>query len=670
MTCWWVVPLMVRSFDLIAFVTRPMHIPDSALSPSISLTAAVAMLPVWATASRRLRDTLSTRQTPLLAVSAAFCFTIMMFNVPAPGGTTVHPIGGGLMAVLLGPWAAVIGMTVALAVQALFFGDGGVLALGANCFVMAFALPLSAYAVYRLAVGKQPSTARSAFSAALGAYAGLNIAALVAAVILGIQPALAHDLHGHALYFPFDLRVTIPAILLAHLTIAGAAEAAITATAITWLLRSGIPLHAASLPPNASRVSWRWRRVWAGMLLAVALSPLGLLATGEAWGEWGAAETSKRVGYTPQRMAAAEEHGWKGFNLLPDYLSDRGAGGYLFAALAGALLVSVSTLVAVRFRRRGLSQETNSVPLTPTVAAGEVPLWLQMAGSHEVQDADVRRAGKSRTAYVEQTMEVLTAAIHETLRDERIQRRHGFLQQTDPRVKIASCLLLVLAGIVCHSWAALLGLYALGVGAAWRSRVPVGLLVRRTWTAVALFAGAVALPAALNIVTPGPEVATLWRSPHLAITSPGIAVAFILLLKTATSVSLVMLLGLTTPWQELLRGLRALRVPRLFLVVLTMTYRYIIVLAESAAESFTARRSRTVGTTAPGSEHGFLGGAIGGLFGKSLALTEEVHGAMLCRGWDGDARTAAPARIRAADLIFLSCGTALATAIWLLGGRL
>src|ERR1043166_3666054 len=103
------------------------------------------MAPVWAIAGGRVRKSLSTKQVPLLAIGAAFCFTIMMFNIPVPGGTTVHPIGGGLLAVLLGPWAAVIGVTAALVIQALFFGDGGVLAVGANCFTMAFAMPFCAF---------------------------------------------------------------------------------------------------------------------------------------------------------------------------------------------------------------------------------------------------------------------------------------------------------------------------------------------------------------------------------------------------------------------------------------------------------------------------------------------------------------------------------------------
>src|SRR5256714_10583439 len=109
------------------------------------------MSPAWCTAARRVRHTLADRQVPLLAIGAAFCFTIMMFNLPVPGGTTVHPVGGVLLAVLLGPWNAMIGMTVALVIQALVFADGGVLALGANSFTMAFAMPFSGYLVYRLA---------------------------------------------------------------------------------------------------------------------------------------------------------------------------------------------------------------------------------------------------------------------------------------------------------------------------------------------------------------------------------------------------------------------------------------------------------------------------------------------------------------------------------------
>src|SRR5579862_4720031 len=133
-----------------------MHIPDSAIGPSTSIAAFGAILPVWLTAGRNLRKTLSTRQVPLLSIGAAFCFAIMMFNLPAPGGTTVHPVGAALLAVLLGPSAAIIGVASALAIQALFFGDGGVFAIGANCFTMGFTMPVCGYLVYRLTAGKSP----------------------------------------------------------------------------------------------------------------------------------------------------------------------------------------------------------------------------------------------------------------------------------------------------------------------------------------------------------------------------------------------------------------------------------------------------------------------------------------------------------------------------------
>ena len=127
-----------------------MHIPDGYLSPSTCAVMGAAMVPVWAVAVRRVKQLARSRSAPLLAVGAAYCFLVMMFNVPIPDGTTAHAVGGVLIAILLGRWAAVIAVSVALGLQALFFGDGGVLAFGANCFNMAFVLPFVGYGVYVL----------------------------------------------------------------------------------------------------------------------------------------------------------------------------------------------------------------------------------------------------------------------------------------------------------------------------------------------------------------------------------------------------------------------------------------------------------------------------------------------------------------------------------------
>src|SRR3954454_25108611 len=114
----------------------------------------VLTTPAWVIASRRVRTVLSQRTVPLLAIFAAFTFTIMMFNVPVPGGTTAHGVGGTLAAIVLGPAAAIITVSVALIIQALFFGDGGVLAIFANCFNMGVLLPIVGYCSYRAIAGR------------------------------------------------------------------------------------------------------------------------------------------------------------------------------------------------------------------------------------------------------------------------------------------------------------------------------------------------------------------------------------------------------------------------------------------------------------------------------------------------------------------------------------
>src|SRR3569623_1850451 len=100
-----------------------MHIPDGYLAPAFSLGTGMVSVPAWTIADRRFKAVLNNHTVPLLAIFSAFSFTIMMFNVPVPGGTTAHGVGGTLMAIVLGPWAATIGVSTALIIQALFFGD-------------------------------------------------------------------------------------------------------------------------------------------------------------------------------------------------------------------------------------------------------------------------------------------------------------------------------------------------------------------------------------------------------------------------------------------------------------------------------------------------------------------------------------------------------------------
>jgi cobalt/nickel transport system permease protein len=216
-----------------------MHIPDGYLGPATCGVFYAVMLPIWALASKIVKKTLKARQVPMLAIGAAFSFVIMMFNVPIPGGSTGHAVGGVLVAILLGPWAACIAITVALVVQALLFGDGGITAIGANCFNIAFVLPFVGYYVYKVVSYNAPKGSnRKVFAAGVAGYIGINVAALLAGVEFGLQPLLHHTASGQALYCPYGLNVAVTAMAGEHLLVFGWVEAIVTALVVKYLQKN------------------------------------------------------------------------------------------------------------------------------------------------------------------------------------------------------------------------------------------------------------------------------------------------------------------------------------------------------------------------------------------------------------------------------------------------
>ena len=207
-----------------------MHIPDNYLSPQTDAVMAVAMVPVWVHCIKKVRATLDREHMAFLGICAAFSFLLMMFNVPLPGGTTGHAVGGALIALLLGPEAAAIAVSVALALQALLFGDGGILSFGANCFNMAFVLPFAAAIVFRALNSRlHDKSWGTSVSVIVSGWVGLCLAALCAAIEFGIQPMLFTNASGAPLYCPFPLSVSIPAMLIPHMLVAGVVEGVATA---------------------------------------------------------------------------------------------------------------------------------------------------------------------------------------------------------------------------------------------------------------------------------------------------------------------------------------------------------------------------------------------------------------------------------------------------------
>ncbi len=346
-----------------------MHIPDGYLSPATCATFYGASVPVWLTAGRRVKKVVRNRYVPLVAIGAAYSFLVMMFNVPIPDGTTAHAVGGVLIAVLLGPWAAVIAVSIALLIQALFFGDGGVLAYGANCFNMAIVMPVVGYAVYR-AVSRHVSltSTRRAVAAGLGGYIGLNIAALCAAVEFGLQPTLFKAADGTPLYAPFHLSQTIPTMALAHLTVAGGVEFVLTAGVIAYLQRANLPImrinHGSVAETDAEleltrKPGWRWAVVGLGTM--IVLTPLGLIAPGGAFGEAAPADLNLHkygLSAVPSGLRHYAGFWHNAFFSGYDFSNDKHpVVGYLLSAGVGILTIGVAILAifaAVRvLRSRG-----------------------------------------------------------------------------------------------------------------------------------------------------------------------------------------------------------------------------------------------------------------------------------------------------------------------------
>ncbi len=222
-----------------------MHIPDGYLSPQTYVPFYAFIIPYLAVAARKVRKTIRSRQVPLLALGAAFSFVIMMFNIPIPCGTTGHAVGGVIVAILLGPWAASIAVSIAIIVQALLFGDGGITAIGANCFNMAVVIPFVGYYAYKLIAGNSAvAAARRWVAGAVAGYLAINAAAICAGIEFGIQPMIAKAPDGHPLYAPYPLIVAVPAMAIEHLLLFGFVEALVTALVIKYLQKSDSELLA------------------------------------------------------------------------------------------------------------------------------------------------------------------------------------------------------------------------------------------------------------------------------------------------------------------------------------------------------------------------------------------------------------------------------------------
>jgi cobalt/nickel transport system permease protein len=271
-------------------------------------------------------------------------------------------------------------------------------------------------------------------------------------------------------------------------------------------------------------------------------------------------------------------------------------------------------------------------------------------------------SSRPRRNIIEHTLADISHTLEQSLFAEEIARRPGLLQSLDPRVKVVSILLLLIAIGLSRSLAVIVGLYFITLALAWRSSVPIGFFVNRVWLFMPFFTGIVAIPA--FFITPGPPLVQLPLG--LIITRTGAMTALFLLLRVGASVSAGVLLVLTTPWNSVLKALGVLRVPDVFILILGMTYRYIYLFLHTTNDMFLSRKSRIVGRLEGAEERRLIAASAGTLLSRSLHLSSEVYLAMQSRGFRGYPRTMDTWKMRRVDWVW---GAAMicvvVAAIWL-----
>ncbi len=410
------------------------------------------------------------------------------------------------------------------------------------------------------------------------------------------------------------------------------------------------------------------RLAWVVGALAL-LTPLGLWlpaklgATG-AWGEWGPQEIGRRIGFVPQQLGRLADL-WKA--PLPDYAPQSWGGkpltyqslAYFLSALLGAAACGSAFWLAGGWLARRHRAEGAPLAISPELerpnrrdGMARLPAWL----SQPVQVKPT--VGQRRIDFIDRAVRESARFVSDTVLAEEVARRPGFLQSLDARTKLLTFVgLLVAASFLRH----LPSLWLLGavVGtAATLSGVGGRVLLNRVWWLLPATFMIVALPAALNLITPGDPLVILYRSHHgplaeLSITRQGLAAAALVVTRISVGVLLAVTLALTTRWQELLRAAHT-PVTAPFVFILSMSYRYLFVLLRSFEDMHLALRARTISPRAVSEQRRWVGGRIGALFLESRRLSEQVYEAMRARGHRGEPKALIGARFRAGEAAWVA----------------
>lgn len=247
---------------------------------------------------------------------------------------------------------------------------------------------------------------------------------------------------------------------------------------------------------------------------------------------------------------------------------------------------------------------------------------------------------KKNNNFIERSLANALAFVKDSLFAEEYALKKGFLQALDARVKIAGVVIFLCVALFSKDITSLIVLYLACLLIAALSMVDLLFFIRRTWIFIPLFTLFIALPALFEVFSPGEPVFTFEVfGLKLVITRQGLMAASVFFMRVLDSASFTILLSLTTRHTQLLKALRFLGVPRLFVMTLGMSYRYIYLFIEILQNTFMALKSRVGRPVSVKKGQGVVAWNIAGLWQRSYQLQKDVYSAMTSRGYNGEPHT-------------------------------
>lgn len=288
--------------------------------------------------------------------------------------------------------------------------------------------------------------------------------------------------------------------------------------------------------------------------------------------------------------------------------------------------------------------------------------WLKISDS--IAPCPCCKIGGSKKAFFEKTILGITSFFKDGIFSEAYAKKDGLLQRIDPRVKIISMALILIAISFLRHLSLIVALYILVLMLVASSKIPLRFFLLRVWLFVPFFSGIIAIPALFNIFVPGEPLLTIMKfsgewslgplkiPASISITKQGVLTVSLFIMRVATSVSFVVLLVLTTRWAHLLKALSVLRIPQMFTFTISMTYRYIHLLLKLIEDIHTAKKSRFIKKTSVSAAQRWVTSQMGVVLKRSLKMSEDVYSAMISRGVKNEVRVLDTFRIKKLDYLW------------------